>query len=57
MVPIHETNSYDVKNYRSSYDLAENRKKRFTERVDAGTIVNYYSCGQPGHMSHDCPGA
>jgi hypothetical protein len=45
MVPIHETNSYDVKNCRSIYDLAENRKKHFTERVDVGIVINCYSYG------------
>jgi hypothetical protein len=37
------------------YDLTENRKKRFTERIAMGTVGNSYSSAQPGHLSCDCP--
>jgi hypothetical protein len=56
MVPIHETNSHDVKNYHSIYDIAENRKRRFVEHVAVGTIGNCFSSGQPGYMLRECPG-
>jgi hypothetical protein len=53
---IHETNAHDLKIYRTILDLAENCKRRFAECIAAGTIGNYYSCGQLGHMSCDYPG-
>jgi hypothetical protein len=43
--PIHETNSHDLKNCRTIYDLAENRKKRHMDRINAGTTGNCFSCG------------
>jgi hypothetical protein len=53
--PIHETNSHDLKTCRTVYGLTESRKKRFTGRGVAGNIGNYYSRGQPDHLSRDCP--
>jgi hypothetical protein len=51
--PIHKTNSHDLKTYHTMYGLAETRKKRFVERRTVDNTDNYYSCGQPGHLSRD----
>jgi hypothetical protein len=53
--PIHETNSHDLKTCRTVYGLMETRNKCFTERGTMSNVGNYYSCGQLGHLSWDCP--